>query len=73
MVVTWPKGYVSEPTWTTKIYYFFRDNGLVLWALLWLIVLILFIFVHGVLLDAPKGRGSLFRSFIHLKGCRRLI
>lgn len=42
IAVSWPKGYVSEPTFTDKIMYFFRDNIGSLFGLLGLIAVTIF-------------------------------
>jgi len=38
IVVTWPKGFVQEPTWFQKTSWFFQDNWTVLWLLIWLLI-----------------------------------
>ena len=42
VAVSWPKGYVQEPTIYTKIYYLFKDNIIALWLLLILLFLLFF-------------------------------
>lgn len=38
IVVTWPKGFIVEPSWVQKIIWFFQDNWTALWALIWLLL-----------------------------------
>jgi hypothetical protein len=38
IVVTWPKGFVQEPSWIQKMAWFFQDNWAALWALIWLLI-----------------------------------
>lgn len=39
IVVSWPKGFVQEPSFLTKVWYVLRDNLGILWLLLGLIIL----------------------------------
>lgn len=42
VVVTWPRGFVKEPTTLEKIWYFFKDSGWIVWYPVWFLLLILF-------------------------------
>lgn len=49
MVVTWPKGFIQQPTWLQNVYWFFRDNILILWAVfVWLLLVFLLMYVAHV-------------------------
>lgn len=37
VVVTWPKGFIPEPSWIQKTIWFFQDNWAALWAFVWLL------------------------------------
>lgn len=50
VVVTWPKGFVLEPSWHQKWYWFLQDNLLFIWtmlALLLLLILVLYCFMFA--------------------------
>lgn len=40
IVVSWPKGFIQEPPWYQKLYWFFQDNLVIAWLLLGLLILI---------------------------------
>ncbi len=42
IVVTWPKGFISQPSLFKRILYFAQDNGLLLWIFTGLLMLLLF-------------------------------
>jgi uncharacterized membrane protein len=48
VVVTWPKGFVHEPSWYQRLYWFLKDNLFFIWTmslLLSLIMLVLYVFI----------------------------
>jgi uncharacterized membrane protein len=42
IVVSWPKGFVEEPSWYINMWYILRDNLGILWLLLGLIIILAF-------------------------------
>ncbi len=63
IVVTWPKGYVREPTSGEKIGYFVRDNGTVFIAVTGLSVLLLYYFTVWMKLGRDPASGTIIPLF----------
>lgn len=55
IVVSWPKGFVEEPTQQEKLTYFFQDNSMIFIGLLGLfIILVYYIFVWSLVGNDPN-------------------
>jgi uncharacterized membrane protein YgcG len=38
VVLTWPKGFIAEPSWLQKTIWFFQDNWIAFWVCLWILM-----------------------------------
>lgn len=53
VAVTWPRGFVTEPTVLEKMWYFFKDSGWIVWYPIWFLLLILF-YIYAYLREKRK-------------------
>ncbi len=63
IVVSWPKGFVSEPTREMKIDYFIRDNRSTLVGLAGFLLLLLYYFAAWVLVGRDPARGIIMPRY----------
>ncbi len=63
IVVTWPKGFVAEPTFEQKLDYFFRDNGIVVAALIGMLVTLAYFTVAWVNVGLDPEKGTIIPLF----------
>ena len=63
IVVTFPKGFVAEPTFAQKVKYFFADNGIILAALVGLIVVGIYYLVIWARVGRDPARGVIIPLF----------
>lgn len=62
IAVSWPKGYIQEPTNITKLKWFFKDNLEFMWLLFWLIIVLIYYFYIYFKKRGPK-KGIIFPLF----------
>ncbi len=63
IVVTFPKGFVTEPTFAQKVEYFFTDNGIILAALVGLIVVGIYYLLAWSKVGRDPARGVIIPLF----------
>ncbi len=63
IAVTWPKGVVTEPSWTTKLYWFFADNALLILIFLVLCLLGIFYLHCWHLMSVADRPGTIIPRF----------
>jgi uncharacterized membrane protein YgcG len=59
IVVSWPKGYISEPTTRAKLNYFFKDNRTTSVAVGGLLLLLLYYFAAWLKVGQDPARGTI--------------
>jgi uncharacterized membrane protein len=63
IVVGWPKGFIAEPSWYQKTYWFIRDNFIKLWGFLGLLLLLLFYYIAHLFVRRADQQGTIIPFF----------
>jgi len=63
-VITWPKGFITLPTWFDHLWYFVKDNMYMLWLMMVLALLIIFyLFIWFVRIKPSRTYGTIIPLF----------
>ena len=63
VAITWPKGFVHEPSWRQKAYWFFTNNLPLLWSLLTLLLLFVLLLYSAVVVRHKNKPGTVIPLF----------
>ena len=63
IVVSWPKGFVSEPTREMKVQYFLRDNASSIAGLVGFLLLLLYYFIAWIYVGRDPARGIIMPRY----------
>lgn len=63
VVVTWPKGFVLEPSWNQKLRWFLQDNLFFIWTMLVLLVLLMLVLYCFMIARRKNNQGTVIPLF----------
>ena len=63
VVVTWPKGFVHEPSWYQKLHWFLTDNLFLVWTMLVLLLLLMLVLYCFMVARRKNKQGTVIPLF----------